>query len=61
MDTDVSNGLSEAGSYQTLAFVHNLTGCHQFVTVRAGRRQSPVPRGRPCQFGVLKLKWTNTY
>lgn len=54
LDTDVPDGLSEAGADQCLTLVHDRAWWHHTVTILSGRLQGPVTWGRSRQFSVLK-------
>lgn len=54
LDTDVRDGLGEAGADQCLTLVHDRAWWHHTVTVLSGRLQGPVTRGRYHKFRVLQ-------
>lgn len=54
LDTDVRDGLSEAGADQCLTLVHDRAWWHHTVTILSGRLQGPVTRGRYHKFRVLQ-------
>lgn len=54
LDTDVRDGLGEAGADQCLTLVHDRAWWHHTVTVLSGRHQGPVTRGRYHKFRVLQ-------